>query len=105
MLITAAVAETQPGPHQAALEASKAFARSFGMTLRRELRDRGVSVTVLEPPPDGAAADDPGAIAGEAFEALMAGRETVAAASIPTTVTRLIPTAVKSVAALVNRSR
>ena len=51
VLITASIVEAFPGPHQAAYNASKAFARSFGIGLRHELRDHGVSVTVLEPGP------------------------------------------------------
>lgn len=109
VLVAAPVTEAHPGPHQAAFKASRAFARTFGTSLRRELREHGVSVTVLEPPPDGATADDPAAIAGKAFEALMAGRETVVAPSIATKAThlvaRLIPEAFKGVAGLVTRPR
>ena len=51
VLVTASIVDAFPGPHQAAYNASKAFARSFGIGLRHELRERGVSVTVLEPGP------------------------------------------------------
>jgi len=107
VLITASIVEAFPGPNQAAYHASKAFARSFGIGLRHELRDRGVSVTVLEP---GATdtpifekadqdttllagalpKDEPQDIAEQAFEALMAGRETVVAASITSKATHLV---------------
>jgi uncharacterized protein len=107
VLITASIVEAFPGPHQAAYNASKAFARSFAISLRHELRDRGVSVTVLEPGPTdtgifakadqdktllGAALpkDDPEDVASQAFEALMAGRETVVAASITSKATHLV---------------
>lgn len=107
VLITASIVEAFPGPHQAAYNASKAFARSFGIGLRHELRDRGVSVTVLEPgatdTPIFAKAgqettilggelpkDAPDDVAAQAFEALMAGRETVVAASITAKATHLV---------------
>ncbi|MBE2314527.1 SDR family NAD(P)-dependent oxidoreductase [Solirubrobacter sp. CPCC 204708] len=107
VLITASIVEAFPGPHQAAYNASKAFARSFGISLRHELRDHGVSVTVLEPgatdTPIFAKAgqettilggdmpkDEPSEVAQQAFEALMAGRETVVAASTLTKATHLV---------------
>jgi short-subunit dehydrogenase len=107
VLVTASIADAFPGPHQAAYNASKAFARSFGIGLRHELREHGVSVTVLEPGPTDtpifakgdqqttllAAAlpkDSPTDVAQRAFEALMAGRETVVAASITTKATRFV---------------
>jgi short-subunit dehydrogenase len=107
VLITASIVEAFPGPNQAAYNASKTFARSFGISLRHELRERGVSVTVLEPgatdTPIFAKAgqdttllggamskDDPAEVASQAFEALMAGRETVVAASLTTKATHLV---------------
>ena len=127
VLVTASIADAFPGPHQAAYNASKAFARSFGIGLRHELRDRGVSVTVLEPGPTDtpifakgdqettllAAAlpkDSPTDVAQQAFEALMAGRETVIAASITSKAThlvsKLLPDAVTSrLTALVTKPR
>jgi short-subunit dehydrogenase len=107
VLITASIVEAFPGPNQAAYNASKAFARSFAIALRHELRERGVSVTVLEPgatdTPIFAKADqettllggtlpkdDPADIAAQAFEALMAGRETVVAASLTSKATHLV---------------
>jgi len=107
VLITASIVEAFPGPYQAAYNASKAFARSFGISLRHELREHGVSVTVLEPGATdtpifkkagqettilGGAMpkDDPADVAEQAFAALMAGRETVVAASITTKATHLV---------------
>jgi short-subunit dehydrogenase len=107
VLITASIVEAFPGPNQAAYNASKAFARSFGIGLRHELREHGVSVTVLEPGPTDTAIfakadqettilgdhlpkDDPADVAQQAFEALMAGRETVVAASIASKATHLV---------------
>ena len=51
VLITASITDAFPGPHHAAYNASKAFAHSFAIGLRHELREHGVSVTVLEPGP------------------------------------------------------
>jgi len=125
VLITASIADAFPGPYQAAYNASKAFARSFAIGLRQELREHGVSVTVLEPGPTettifdkanqehtplGASEhkDDPDDVARQAFEALMAGRETVVAASLASKathiMTRVLPDALTArITALVTR--
>ncbi len=127
VLVTASIVEAFPGPNQAAYNASKAFARSFGIGLRHELREHGVSVTVLEPGPtdtpifakagqdrtflgDGMPKDAPADVASQAFEALMAGRETVVASSITTKAThfvsKLLPDAVTArMNALVTKPR
>ncbi len=98
ILITSSIAGTMPGPFQAVYNASKAFVKSFGEAIRNELKDSGVSVTVLMP---GATEteffrrahmentalganpnkDDPAEVAREGFEALMAGKDHVVAAS------------------------
>jgi short-subunit dehydrogenase len=117
VLLTASIVDVMPGPHQAAYNASKAFVQSFGLGLRHELRDDGVSVTVLEPGPTETAIfaragqldtllgatlpkDDPADVARQAFEALMAGRETVVTASLSAKAThlaaRVLPDAVTS---------
>jgi short-subunit dehydrogenase len=117
VLLTASIVDTMPGPYQAAYNASKAFIESFGLGLRAELRDRGVSVTVLEPGPTETAIfaragqrdtllgstvpkDDPADVARQAFEALMAGRERVVTASLASKAShlaaRFIPNAVTS---------
>lgn len=49
ILITGSIAGTQPGSYQAVYNATKAFIDSFGVAIRDELRDSGVSVTVLMP--------------------------------------------------------
>ena len=51
MLLTASIVDVIPGPHQAAYNASKSFVANFGLGLRHELREHGVTVTVLEPGP------------------------------------------------------
>ncbi|HEU4602948.1 MAG TPA: SDR family NAD(P)-dependent oxidoreductase [Steroidobacteraceae bacterium] len=47
IVITSAMSETMPGTRTAVYAASKAFLRSFGHAIRRELSERGVNVTLL----------------------------------------------------------
>ena len=99
VLLTASIVDVMPGPHQAAYNASKAFVTNFGLGLRHELRESGVTVTVLEPGPTETPIfaragqldtllgsrvhkDDPETVAQQAFDAVMAGRETVVAGSL-----------------------
>jgi short-subunit dehydrogenase len=51
ILITSSTASLMPGPYEAVYAASKAFLRSFGEAIRHELKDSGISVTVLMPGP------------------------------------------------------
>ena len=51
ILITGSVAGYMPGSFQAVYNATKAFIDSFSYALRNELKDTGVSVTVLMPGP------------------------------------------------------
>jgi short-subunit dehydrogenase len=51
ILITSSIAALMPGPYYATYAASKSFLRSFGHALRYELKDSGVTVTVLMPGP------------------------------------------------------
>jgi len=97
VLITASVASTSPAPFLAVYGATKAFDLSFAEALRFELKDTGVTVTALQP---GATdtefferaementkvaqgkKDDPAAVAKRGFEAMMAGKDKVIAAS------------------------
>jgi short-subunit dehydrogenase len=117
VLFTSSIVADMPGPYQAAYNASKSFVQSFALALRAELRQHGVSVTVLMPGPTDTAIfararqlstrlgasdhkDDPADVARQAFEALMAGRERVVAASLTTKATelaaRVLPDAVKA---------
>ena len=106
VLLTASIVDVMPGPHQAAYNASKSFVANFGLGLRHELREHGVTVTVLEPGPtetpifaragqldtllgSRVPKDDPEAVARQAFDALMAGREKVVAASLASKATHL----------------
>jgi len=51
ILITGSIAGLMPGSFQAVYNGSKAFIDSFAYALRNELKDSGVSVTVLMPGP------------------------------------------------------
>ncbi len=51
ILQIASTASFQPGPYMALYYASKAYVRSFGEALSKELEDTGVSVTILCPGP------------------------------------------------------
>jgi short-subunit dehydrogenase len=98
ILITSSIAGTMPTPYEAVYGASKAFDRSLGQSIREELKDTGVTVTVLMPGATetnffhragaedtklGASEkDDPADVAKEGFEALMAGKDHVVAGSL-----------------------
>ncbi len=51
VLLTGSIAGLMPGTFQAVYNASKAYVDSFSFALRNELKDSGVSVTVLMPGP------------------------------------------------------
>lgn len=98
ILFTASVASVTPSPYESVYGASKAFILAFSEAIRYELKDTGVTVTALMPGPTdtnffhragmddtkvGAGKkDDPDDVAREGFEALMAGKDRVIAASI-----------------------
>jgi short-subunit dehydrogenase len=99
VLFTSSIAADMPGAYSATYNASKAFELSFAQALREELKDSGVSITVLQPGPtdtnffdrSGATAqetkvamgkkDDPAEVAKDGFEALMAGKDHVVGGS------------------------
>jgi short-subunit dehydrogenase len=97
ILYTSSIAGTMPSPFLAVYGATKAFLTSFGQAIRNELKDTGVSVTVLMPGATdtdffrrshmedtrtGAGdKDDPADVARDGFEALMAGKDHVVAGS------------------------
>jgi short-subunit dehydrogenase len=97
VLFTSSVASQMPGPYYATYAASKAFIQSFAQALRYELKDTGVTVTALLPGPtdtgfferagmegtpvDSSGKDDPADVAGDGFEALMAGKSQVVGGS------------------------
>jgi len=97
VLITSSIAATMPGTFESTYNASKAFLKSFGEALRNELKDSGVTITVLMPGATEtnffhragaddtrigqAKKDDPAEVAKQGFEALMAGDDHVVAGS------------------------
>ena len=111
ILFTSSVAGTMPAPYLAVYGASKAFLSSFAQGVRYELKDTGVTVTVLMP---GATEtnfferagmedtklgtsekDDPAEVAKDGFEAMMAGKDHVVAGSfknkVQATAGRVLP--------------
>lgn len=102
ILITSSIAAEMIAPKEAVYAASKAFDLSFGKSLRYELKDTGVSVTILQPGPtdtdffnradlgdtkvgtEGKKESEPYNVARQGFKALMAGDEHVYAASLKT---------------------
>jgi short-subunit dehydrogenase len=97
ILFTSSVAAATPGPYEAVYAASKAFIQSFSEAIRHELKDRGITVTALQPGATdtnfferagmmdtkvGAGEkDDPAKVAQQGFDALMAGKDHVVAGS------------------------
>lgn len=89
ILFTSSIIARTPAPFQAIYGASKAFVQSFGQALRNELKDTGISVTMLLPGPTetpffGKAGlldtkvgseekDDAAQVAEQGFKALMKG--------------------------------
>jgi short-subunit dehydrogenase len=116
VLFTSSIASTMPGSFQAVYNASKSFVQSFALALRDELKDSGVTITSLMPGPTdtefferadmldtkvGAGdKDDPADVARQGFEAMMAGKDRVVAASLTTKLhgkgSRLLPDAAKA---------
>ena len=98
VLFTSSVAARMPGSFQAIYNASKSFVQSFAEAIRNELKDTGVSVTALQP---GATETeffaragmedthvgqqdkaDPQDVARQGYEAMMAGKDHVIAATL-----------------------
>ena len=117
LLVTSSIASTMPGTYQAIYNASKSFVQSFAEALQDELRDSNVTVTALMPGPTAtdffararmldtpvgrsSSKDDPAEVAQMGFEALMAGRRKVVAASLMTkgqaAISAVLPDAVKA---------
>ncbi len=100
ILFTSSIAALMPGPFEAVYAASRAFVQSFSEALRNELKDTGITVTALQPGPTetnffhradmddtraGASKkDDAEQVAKQGFDALMAGKDHVVAASLMT---------------------
>ena len=97
ILYTSSIAATMPGPYYAVYAASKAFVQSFSEAIREEVKDKGITVTALQPGPTDTAfferadmvdtkagqgkKDDPADVARDGYEALMAGKDHVIAGS------------------------
>ena len=94
LLLTSSIAATMPDPFEAVYGGTKVFLRWFGEALHEELKDTGVSVTVLMPSVtetnffkradmmDTSAGtsnkkDDPAMVADAAFSALQKGKDKV----------------------------
>lgn len=106
ILITGSVVSTSPNPYQAVYGATKAFVMSFGEALRYELKDSGVTVTVLQPGATDtrfferagltdtevgqAAKDDPALVARNGFDAMIAGKDSVLGGSLKSRVEGMI---------------
>ncbi len=116
VLITASIAAGLPGVFQSTYNASKAFALSFALALREELKDSGVTVTALLPGPTdtpffarndmddtrlaNGPKDDPDDVAADGFRAMMNGDERVVSSSLLTKLEsfgeRFLPESVKA---------
>ena len=100
LLLTSSIAATMPGTYAAVYNASKSFVQSFAEALQEELSDSEVTVTSLMPGPTEtdfftraemddtpigqSKKDDPADVARQGFDALMAGKDRVVAASLKT---------------------
>lgn len=101
ILYTSSIAAEMPGPYYAVYAASKAFLQSFSEAIRAEVKDKGVTITALQP---GATdtnfferahmmdtkagvgrKDDPAIVAKDGFNALMEGKDHVIAGSFRNT--------------------
>lgn len=100
VLVTSSIASEMPGPFMTVYNASKSFVQSFAEGLQGELTETDVVVTSLMPGPTDTAfferaemtdtamgkapKDDPAAVARQGLDALMAGKDKVAASSVST---------------------
>ena len=102
VLFTTSIAGSIPAPLKAVYGASKAFILSFGQSLRNELKDTDIKITVLQPGPtntdffhragmdhtkvgsEGKYTNDPAEVAKQGFQALMDGKDHIFAESMKT---------------------
>jgi short-subunit dehydrogenase len=99
VLVTSSIAAQMPAPFEAVYAGTKAFELNFAEGIRNELKDTGVTVTVLQPGPTetnffhragmddtrvGAsdAKDDAATVARDGYEAMLAGKDHVVAGSL-----------------------
>lgn len=97
LMYTSSIAGTMPGPYYAVYAATKAFVQSFAEAIRFEVKDKGITVTSLQPGATetnffaranmlntvaGESKKDSAAdVAQQGYDALMAGRDHVVAGS------------------------
>ena len=118
VLLTSSIAGSIPAPLEAVYGASKAFVLSLGQALRSELKDSGISISVLQPGPtatdffhragmdhtkvgsEGKYSNDPKEVAQQGFHALMDGKDHIFAESMKTKVegamSKVVPTSVSA---------
>lgn len=100
ILFTSSIAAEMPGTYSAVYNASKAFIHSLAEALHYELKEKGITVTALQPGPTNTnfferaemedtkvgiqEKDDPAEVAKQGFEALMEGKDHVIAGSFKT---------------------
>ena len=118
VLFTSSIAGSIPGLLEAVYAASKAYVLSLGQALRNELKDTGVTISVLQPGPtatdffhragmddtkvgsDGKFTNDPPEVAKQGFQALMDGKDHVFAESMKTklegAMSKVVPTAISA---------
>lgn len=106
VLVTSSIASEMPGPFMTVYNASKSFVQSFTEGLQSELAETDVVVTSLMPGPTDTAffdragmedtlmgkgpKDDPEKVARQGLDALMAGKDKVAASSVSTKAASLV---------------
>ena len=95
VLVTSSIASTMPGTFQSVYNASKSFLQSFAEALQEELKDSGVTITLLMPGPTdtnffarakmlatnvgSGKKDDPVVVAKQGLQALRDGKAKVVA--------------------------
>ena len=113
ILITGSIAGFMPGSFQAVYNGSKSFIDNFALALRNELKDSGVTVTLLMPGPTEtefferadmldtkvgtSKKDDPADVAREGFKAMLKGEADVVsggANKLHTAVSNVLPAGV-----------
>ena len=116
ILFTASIAGEMVAPREAVYAATKAFVLSLAHSLRYELRDTGISVTALQPGPtdtdffhragmdntqvgsEGKSESQPGDVARQGIDALLAGKDHVYAAAAKTKMEGMLANAIPGAA-------
>jgi short-subunit dehydrogenase len=98
ILFTSSIAAEMPGPYYAVYAATKAFIQSFAEAIRFEVKDKGITITALQPGATNtnffaranmlntkvaeSEKDEASDVAQQGFDALMAGKDHVVAGSV-----------------------